>query len=531
MIASSKYEMIRPIASGGMATVYLGRIIGRGGFQRLVAIKKMHPHLAQNVDFVSMFLDEARLAASIHHPNVVGTLDIDESSDGLGLVMEFIEGTSLFKLYAAARKTDTRVPLPIVLRIMLDSLAGLQAAHDLVNADGFMLNLVHRDISPQNILVGLDGISRITDFGVARAEERLIETSDGSMKGKLAYMCPEQLRGEALDRRADVYAAGVCFWELLAGRRLFSAESGAATVSKVLKGATEAPSVYTPGIPSAIDVVVMTSLLAGNARYPSANAFAEAIEQAAQQSGVPIASARQVGEHVREIAPPVPLSASGSIAIPTAPPSVTGPNMPTPRGSSNLTGPHAPLQHGQMEVPAYAAHPPGMPLGPDAGGTGSGSMPGMGSGVTHGLPSLTAMNPMLQPGAPHARPAGPTTAQGIVGGVAFALSLCLIGGGYFLYQSQSKKPDPPTIATTAETPPPTAAQNPNPPPTQSADAVNTPPPPTGTVTPPAPSDSALAKRPPAPAGRPSPPSHPAPPPAPAPTPSAKPNGKFHPLDP
>src|ERR1700722_4820206 len=168
--AAGRYEIIRPIASGGMATVHLARTIGLGGFERLAAIKTMHPHIAEEADSVSMFLDEARVAAGIHHPNVVATIDVDKGPDGLFLVMEYVDGASLSQILRTLSRRRARMPIPVVLRIMLDVLAGLQAAHDLPPGDGEPLNLVHRDVSPPNILVGIDGVSRISDFGVARAE-------------------------------------------------------------------------------------------------------------------------------------------------------------------------------------------------------------------------------------------------------------------------------------------------------------------------------------------------------------------------
>src|SRR5262245_48253371 len=177
-----RYETLRAIASGGMATIYLGRALGAGGFERLVAIKVMHPHIADDPDFVAMFLDEARLAARVRHPNVVATIDVQqlEHADGgqgtgtqLFIVMEYIEGPSLQLLQKEARKDSKLMPLGVMLRIFLDALAGLHAAHELVDSDGTSLNFVHRDVSPQNLIVGTDGVTRITDFGVARAESRL----------------------------------------------------------------------------------------------------------------------------------------------------------------------------------------------------------------------------------------------------------------------------------------------------------------------------------------------------------------------
>jgi hypothetical protein len=191
-----RYEVITEIASGGMATVFLGRALGAAGFQRLVAIKCLHPHVAKDQEFVEMFMDEARLAARIRHPNVVATQDLENGDEGLFLVMDFVDGDGLLGLLRGVFKERKRVPIPIALRIVLDVCAGLHAAHELTGQSGEPLRLVHRDVSPHNILVGVDGIARITDFGIARAEERLSVTRDGQIKGKIAYMAPEQTSGD-----------------------------------------------------------------------------------------------------------------------------------------------------------------------------------------------------------------------------------------------------------------------------------------------------------------------------------------------
>ena len=179
------YEILGILGTGGMATVYLGRAHAVGGFQRLVAIKYLHPHLLRDEEFIQMFLDEGRLAARIHHPNVVATVDLEQNDLGIYIVSEYIEGDQLLGLYKKARARDERIPAPVTVRIMLDVLSGLHAAHELTDDDGKPLQIVHRDISPHNVLVGSDGISRLTDFGIAKAEERISTTREGIVKGKL----------------------------------------------------------------------------------------------------------------------------------------------------------------------------------------------------------------------------------------------------------------------------------------------------------------------------------------------------------
>lgn len=298
-----RYEVMRRIASGGMATVYLGRALGEGGFQRLVAVKMMHGHLAEDPDFVAMFLDEARLAASIRHPNVVATLDVQRVPEGLFLVMDYIDGPTLARMLKLLERTGRQMDLAIALRIFLDVLAGLDAAHELIGPNGEPLHLIHRDVSPSNVLVGSDGVSRITDFGIARAEARITSTRGRQLKGKLPYMAPEQLASKPIDRRVDVYAAGCMLWEILTLQRLFQGDDEAQLLAAVLVGAKEPPSALRPEIPAGIDLVCMQALGTTETRFPTAAAFAEALEDAARREGIRLASLRDVGRFVRELAP------------------------------------------------------------------------------------------------------------------------------------------------------------------------------------------------------------------------------------
>lgn len=287
-----------------MATVYLGRAVAEGGFARLVAIKVMHPHIAEKPEFEAMFLDEARLAASIRHPNVVSTIDVQKSPEAMFLVMDYVDGPALNRILRKLEETQRPLPIDIALRILIDTLNGLEAAHQLTDHDGGHLNLVHRDVSPQNILVGADGIARITDFGVARAEARLGFTVGGEIKGKLGYMPPEQSKGEEIDCRADVYAAGVVLWECLTLQRLFAADNPGTLIYKLLLGATQSPRDIRPEVPYNIDRVCMHALALDPAeRYQSAADFAEALEDAAQEDGIRVASARGLAAYMEQIKP------------------------------------------------------------------------------------------------------------------------------------------------------------------------------------------------------------------------------------
>jgi serine/threonine-protein kinase len=297
-----RYELVGEIASGGMATVYLARLTGVGGFQRFVAIKRLHPHLATEKEFVEMFLDEARIAARIHHPNVVPILEVGASAVGYYLVMEYIEGDTLARLLARAATRGKRLPVGIALRIALDMLAGLHAAHELRDDAGEAVQLVHRDVSPQNVLVGVDGISRITDFGVARAASRLTATRVGQLKGKIAYMAPEQAAGEeAIDRRADVFAAGIVVWEELAAKRLFKAENEAATLSRVMTEVITPLTTIVPSLSTVLSNVVLRALeRSPDQRFASCAQFADALEAAATGKEA-IATPRELAAYVSEV--------------------------------------------------------------------------------------------------------------------------------------------------------------------------------------------------------------------------------------
>ena len=295
-----RYEILTQLASGGMASVYIARAQGVAGFERLVAIKVLHPHLAYEEEFISMFLDEARLAARIRHMNVVPTLDVSDSpGDGYFLVMEYIEGDHLGALLGRAAKNGDRLPRPFVCRVLIDTLQGLAAAHRLTDEHGAPLKLVHRDVSPHNILVGTDGIARLTDFGVAKADVRMASTRAGQFKGKLSYMAPEQASSNETDQRSDLFSVGIILWESLTGRRLFKGESNAATLNKLLNDTVSKPSDLWPDL-EAFDEVVMKALCRDpEGRFQNADEFGEALDSAAGRSGV--AKTRDVAEIVRSL--------------------------------------------------------------------------------------------------------------------------------------------------------------------------------------------------------------------------------------
>ncbi len=295
---TGRYTIYGKIASGGMASVHFGRLQGGAGFSRTVAIKRLHPHLAEDPEFMATMIDEARLAARIHHPNVVPTLDVVAADGELLVVMEYVRGESLARLAKVELERGGRVPLPIASAIAIGALHGLHAAHEATNDRGVPLGIVHRDVSPQNILVGVDGLARVIDFGVAKAAGRLQTTQDGTVKGKLAYMAPEQLAGHDVNRRADVYSMGVVLWELITGHRLFQATVDAALVAKVLAGAPGPPSSVVRDLPAGIDAIVMKALALDPAKR-----FATALEVAqALMPVIPPAFPTDVGAWCEEAA-------------------------------------------------------------------------------------------------------------------------------------------------------------------------------------------------------------------------------------
>ena len=293
-----RYALHGEIAAGGMAAVHIGRLLGPVGFARTVAIKRLHPPLAKDPEFVAMFLDEARLAARIRHPNVVSTLDIVATEGELFVVMDYVQGESLARLMRVARTQQQPVPVPIVAGIMVGVLHGLHAAHEARDEQGEPLRIVHRDVSPHNVLVGIDGAAHLIDFGIAKARGRIQVTRDGQIKGKLSYMPPEQLLGQGLDHRADIFAASIVFWEALTGRRLFEGIDDGDIYARVLHGEVEPPSAHVPGLGTAVDSIVLRGLARDRAsRYPTAREMALAIEAV-----MPLAPPSRVGAWVESLA-------------------------------------------------------------------------------------------------------------------------------------------------------------------------------------------------------------------------------------
>lgn len=271
-----------------MATVHLGRLVGPAGFHRLVAVKRLHPRFARDPEVVRSFIEEARIAARLRHPNVVPTLDVVVRGEELLLIMEYVHGEALHRLLRSRGDRPRRLPPRIIGAILRDVLEGLHSAHRATDGSGRPLGLVHRDVSPHNVIVGADGLARVLDFGIAVATERARGLPGHGLAGKLPYMAPEQLLSGEVTPRTDVFGAAVILWEGLAGARLFPKD---ATITELLEAEIREP----PGAPALLTPIVMRGLSRSPAlRFASAGEMAEALERV-----VALATRRELGAWVQ----------------------------------------------------------------------------------------------------------------------------------------------------------------------------------------------------------------------------------------
>lgn len=297
-----RYEIVEPLATGGMATVYLARLSGPGGFTKLFALKTIHPHLIAEDGFIEMFLDEARIASRIAHPNVCQIIDFGVGTGSYFIAMELLLGENLAKLQPELKSASSgERHVELVARIVADAAEGLHAAHEVTDDDGKLLHVVHRDISQSNLLVTFDGVVKVVDFGIASAADQLHLTRTGTLKGKFAYMAPEQLEQERVDRRADIWSLGVVLWELLAGRRLFKRPRQVDSMRAVLDAPIPLASAVNPDVPPEMDAILARALdRTPEARYPTALELARALDELAAARGWTL-SARELGEQVRRM--------------------------------------------------------------------------------------------------------------------------------------------------------------------------------------------------------------------------------------
>ena len=279
-----RYELCFELASGGMASVYLARIDGVSGFEKLVALKRIHRHLAKDKGYVDMFLDEARIASRITHPNVCSVFDFGEADGDHYIAMEYLVGEPLSRLMSRSARDPKQRKSPLLplrmARVIAEACEGLHAAHELKDANGDLLQVVHRDVSPRNLFVTYDGAVQVVDFGIASARQRMHHTATGKVKGTFAYMAPEQLAADSIDRRVDIWALGVALWEMLAVKRLFKRDTTANTIHAVLYEEILPPSSHRRQVPEELDRIVMKALQRDpKDRWPTAREMGRALRK------------------------------------------------------------------------------------------------------------------------------------------------------------------------------------------------------------------------------------------------------------
>jgi serine/threonine-protein kinase len=294
-----RYELLCPIAEGGMASVWVARLQRKHGFEKLVAIKTILPKFAEDIRFQQMFLDEARIASRIEHANVAHILDLGDEHDVLYLVMEWVDGEALSKLNRMVEKKGQKIPPGVLLRVIADTCGGLHAAHELRGTDGELLGVVHRDVSPQNVLINSKGVAKLIDFGIAKARDRVAEdTNAGLLKGKIQYMSPEQALGKSVDRRADVWAVGAIVYHLLAGHPPYEGENQLATLHLLTSGKPPIP--LPPTVPAPVSAVVRKALSQDpERRFQSAAELQSALETAMAEGGL-VTTTADVAAYVAE---------------------------------------------------------------------------------------------------------------------------------------------------------------------------------------------------------------------------------------
>ena len=299
-MAGGKYRVIAGLGRGGMAEVYLAQMAGPSGFTKLAVLKRLRQGISQDEEMLSMFLDEARLAARLNHPNIVNTFEVGEDANGHFIAMEYLDGQPLSTIVRRMQKAEP-FPLDYQLFVMNEVLTALHYIHELTDYDGTPLNIVHRDISPQNVFVTYAGQVKVMDFGVAKAASASVETRAGVLKGKVTYMAPEQARGINVDRRADLYAVGVMLWEAATKRRLWKGSDDLAVLTHLVSGQpVKTPKSIDPEVPDELERIIMKALapLAAD-RYATAVEFQTDLEAFMTESKV-VAASREIGRYLSE---------------------------------------------------------------------------------------------------------------------------------------------------------------------------------------------------------------------------------------
>ncbi|MEP6862045.1 MAG: serine/threonine-protein kinase [Deltaproteobacteria bacterium] len=274
-----RYEVISHLATGGMAQIYLARQSGLGSFERHVVLKTILRERASDQRFVTMFLDEAKLAATLNHQNIAQVYEVDQADGAYFMAMEYVHGENARAILETTLRRGWTIPLELAVMIVSGAAAGLHHAHERKGKQGQPLNIVHRDVSPANIMVGYDGSVKVLDFGIAKAEERATKTVGGTIKGKYGYMSPEQCKGKPIDRRSDIFALGICLYELTTLRRAFKGNDDFETMKRIVAGDVILPSVVVAGYPRELEAIILTAMANDpNARFQTAQEMTEALD-------------------------------------------------------------------------------------------------------------------------------------------------------------------------------------------------------------------------------------------------------------
>lgn len=354
--ALGKLTLLRQIGEGGMARIFLARARGIRGFEKLVVVKQILPRLAEDAEFIARFFQEAKLAATLDHPNIATVYDVDQEGDAYFYSMEYVRGRDLHKVMRRAQQAGRALSLDEIVAIVSGLCAGLHHAHTRRDQNGRPLGIVHRDVSPSNVLLSFEGAVKLADFGVAKARTGMVSTDVGTLRGKLGYMSPEQCRGEAIDRRSDVYAVGVLLWEMLTGRRLHQGDSEVAIIHRIAQEHAPSPRPFRADVSDELERIVARALARGPAqRYSSAHALQIELEEHARQLKL-ATSARTIVALMQELfgeeearEPLVPSPATGTTHVwghaePSHDDSKTGP--------TETVGPVALPVEASAEVPA-----------------------------------------------------------------------------------------------------------------------------------------------------------------------------------
>lgn len=428
-----KYRLIGMMNTGGMAELFLALQAGLEGFTKVVALKQVLPHLATSQAFIDMFLDEARLAARLDHANIVRIYDFGEANGRYYLAMEYLPGEDVARVGSQARKTGQRIPVDIAAAIISGAAAGLHFAHELTGEDGSPLGLVHRDATPSNIIMTYYGAVKMVDFGVAKTEANVHQTQAGQVKGKMSYLAPEQVVGESIDRRADVFCLGIVLWELLTGRKLFSRENAVAAVHAVINEEPAPPSQLRPDVPPELDAIVLKALAKKREeRFQTAGELEDALDSYfALRSGRPTAKhlasfleglfGKERADAKRSIAQGRDLSTNISVVM----------KLLTP-GPAQGSGGSNPMvsRSGRIVLPPVAA---------------SGSFPSVSSGGQR-LPSISYAGPapVVAPPEPPPTPLGWR--------VGLAAGFLVLAGGLIAVGARMSRPEEAPAAAAAPAP-------------------------------------------------------------------------------